>query len=101
MGNPKGTPTQVNLKVSGSSVVRSLEKDSKVANRPPRNDTFCRPPLHEDYPQHHRYKGDPGMTPRIYGAIGKRAQVILVWVRAPGFGNTSHPRRLGVTRVRP
>ena len=35
------------------------------------------------------------------GTIGERAQVILVWVRASGHGNASHPRRLGVTRVRP
>ena len=41
------------------------------------------------------------MTFGTCGAIGKRAQVILVWVRAPGCGNTSHPQELGVTRVRP
>ena len=39
--------------------------------------------------------------PEICGAIGKRAQLILVWVRALGVGNASHPWRLGVTRVRP
>ena len=35
------------------------------------------------------------------GAIGEGAQVILVWVRALGQGNASHPQELGVTRVRP
>ena len=39
--------------------------------------------------------------PTTCGTIGKRAQVILVWVRAPGRGNASHPYELGVTRVRP
>jgi hypothetical protein len=33
--------------------------------------------------------------------VGERAQVIIVWVMAPSVGNTSHPRRLGVTMVRP
>ena len=61
----------------------------------------CRTPLHEECPQHHGHKGDPGVTPGTCGAIGERAQVILVWVRAPGIGNASQPRRLGVTRVRP
>ena len=44
----------------------------------------CRAPLLEESPQHHGHKGDPGVTPGTCGAIGKRAQVILVWVRAPG-----------------
>jgi hypothetical protein len=35
------------------------------------------------------------------GAIGDRAQVILVWMRVLGIENAFHPRRLGVTRVRP
>ena len=34
-------------------------------------------------------------------AIGERAQVILVWVRAPGRGNAFHLQELGITRVRP
>ena len=42
----------------------------------------------------------PGVTPRTCGAIGERAQVILVWVRALGVGNASHPQRLGGTRVK-
>ena len=37
----------------------------------------------------------------IRDAVGEMAQVILVWVRAPGDGNASHQRRLRVTRVRP
>ena len=44
----------------------------------------CRAPLPKECPQHHGHKGDPGMTPGTCGAIGERAQVILVWVRAPG-----------------
>ena len=41
------------------------------------------------------------MTPRTCGAIGERAQVILVWVSAPRRGNASHLWGLGVMRVRP
>ena len=41
------------------------------------------------------------MTPGTCGAIGERAQVILVWVRASGRGNAPHPQELRVTRVRP
>ena len=44
----------------------------------------CRAPLLEECLQHHGHKGDPGVTPGTCGAIGERAQVILVWVRAPG-----------------
>ena len=40
------------------------------------------------------------MTPGICVAVGEKAQVILVWERAPGVGNASHPQRLGCTRVR-
>ena len=62
---------------------------------------LCRAPLHKECPQHHGHKEDPGVTPRICGAIGERAQVILVWVRAPSVGNAFHLQRLGVTQVRP
>ena len=44
----------------------------------------CRAPILEECPQHHGHKGDPGVTPGTCGAIGERAQVILVWMRAPG-----------------
>jgi hypothetical protein len=44
----------------------------------------CCAPLYEECPQHHGHKGDPGVTPETFGAIGKRDQVILMWVRAPG-----------------
>ena len=47
------------------------------------------------------HKGDSGVTSGTCGAIGERAQVILVWVRAPGHGNASHPHELRVTRVTP
>ena len=40
------------------------------------------------------------MTPGSCGADGERAQVILVWVKAPGVGNASHPQKLGVTRIK-
>jgi transposase InsO family protein len=61
----------------------------------------CRAPLHKGCPKHQGHKGDPGVTPGTCGAGGEKAQMILVWVRAPGVGNASHPRRLGVMRVRP
>ena len=60
-----------------------------------------RAPLHEKCPKHHEHKGDPKVIPGTCGAIGKRAQIILVWMRAPDVGNTSHPRRLEGTRIRP
>ena len=62
---------------------------------------YCRTPLLEECPQHYRHKEDPGVTPWTCGAIGERAQVILVWVRALGRGNASHPQELRITRVRP
>jgi hypothetical protein len=40
--------------------------------------------LYEECPQHHGHKGGPGVTPETCGAIGKRDQVILMWVKAPG-----------------
>jgi hypothetical protein len=52
-------------------------------------------------PKHHGHKGDPGVTPGTCGAVDEKAQVILVWVRAPGVENASHPRGLGVIRARP
>jgi hypothetical protein len=51
--------------------------------------------------KHHGHKGDPGVTPGTCGVVGERAQMILVWVRAPGVEITSHSQRLGVKRVRP
>ena len=44
---------------------------------------ICRATLHEECPQRHGHKGDPGVIPGTCGAVGERAQVILVWVRAP------------------
>ena len=61
----------------------------------------CHAPLHKECPQHHKYKGEPGVIPKTCGAIGERAQVIIVWMRAPRVENVFHPRRVGVTRVRP
>jgi hypothetical protein len=55
----------------------------------------------KECPKHQGHKGDPGVTPGTCGAGGEKAQVILVWMRAPGVGNASHPRRLGVMRERP
>ena len=67
----------------------------------PKLNQLCRVTLHAECPKHHGHKGDTGVTPGTCGAIGERAQVILVWLRAPGFENASHPQRLEVTRVRP
>ena len=61
----------------------------------------CRAPLHEECPQHHEHKGDLGVAPKTCGAIGERAQVILVWMRASVVENICHPWRLEITRVRP
>ena len=54
-------------------------------------DDNCRAPLHEERPKHHGHKGDPGFSPGTSDAVGERAQVILVWVRALSVGNASHP----------
>ena len=61
---------------------------------------WCRTPFLDECPQYHGHKGDFGVTLGTCGAIGERAGVILVWVRAPGCGNASHPQGLGVTRIR-
>jgi hypothetical protein len=61
----------------------------------------CRAPLQKRCPKHQGHKGDPGVTPGTYGAGGEKAQVILVRVRTLGVGNASHPRGLGVMRVKP
>ena len=48
-------------------------------------------PLHEECAKHRGKKWVPKMTPEIFGVIAERAQVILVWVRAPGVRNaTTH-----------
>ena len=62
---------------------------------------LCCAPLHEECPKHHGHKGDPGGTPGTCGAVGERAQVILVWLRASSVGNASYPRRLGLMRISP
>ena len=51
-------------------------------------------------PKHYGHKGGPGVTPRTCAAVGERAQMILMWLRAPGIGNASHPQRLEGMRVR-
>ena len=61
----------------------------------------CHTPLHEECMKHHGHKGKPRVTPNTYGAVGERAQMILVWVMAPGVGIASYPRKLRVIRVRP
>jgi hypothetical protein len=52
-------------------------------------------------PKTPRAQGDQGVTPGTCGADGEKAQVILLWVRAPGVGNASHSQGLGVMRVKP
>ena len=47
---------------------------------------ICCAPLHKDCPNHHGHKGDFGVTPGTCGAVGERAQVILVWVWARALG---------------
>ena len=42
------------------------------------------------------YKGDHGMATNTCGVVGEKAQVILVWMRAPSVGNASHPQGLRV-----
>ena len=53
--------------------------------------TNYRAPLHEECLKHHGAQGDPKVTLETCGAVDERAQVILVWVKAPGVGNTSYP----------
>ena len=60
----------------------------------------CRASLHKECPNHLRHKGNSRVTSGTCGTNGEKAQVILVWVRAPGIGNASQPQGLGVMRVR-
>lgn len=60
----------------------------------------CRPPSYEGCPKHHGHKENLGVTLMTYGAGGERAQVILMWLRAPSVGNASHPQRIIVINVR-
>lgn len=41
-------------------------------------DTFYREPLHDECPQYHRHKRNPGVTLEICDVIGKRVQMFLV-----------------------
>ena len=61
----------------------------------------CHTHLYKECPQYHGPKEDSGVTSQTCDEILERAQMVLVQVRAPGVENTSHPRRLGVARVRP
>ena len=54
-------------------------------------DHICRTPLREVCLKHHGHNGDPIMTLGTCGAVGERAQVIIVWVRVLSVGNASHP----------
>jgi hypothetical protein len=36
--------------------------------------THCRAPLHKKCMKHHGHKGDPGVTPKVCGAVGEIAQ---------------------------
>jgi hypothetical protein len=62
---------------------------------------LCLAPLHEDYLEHHAYKGDPIMSPVTCSAIGEKAHLILMWVTTPCVGNASHPQKLGVMMINP
>ena len=61
----------------------------------------CRASFNEECPQHHGHKGDPKVISGTYGAVGEKAQVIILWLRAPNVGNTSYPWRLRVMRIMP
>ena len=79
--------TQVLVQFSQlSTSMRRLRDEEQLFERhtQPRLDPGCRTPLLEECPQHHGHKGDPRVTLGTCGAIGERAQMILVWVRAPG-----------------
>ena len=74
------------LEVALGAATETLESttiDNNLHYRAIKNQV-CHAPLLEECPQHHGHKGDPGVTPGTCGAIGERAQVILVWVRALG-----------------
>lgn len=47
--------------------------------------------LHKEFLKYHWHKGDPKVTPRTCVAIGERAPVILMWIRASGVEIASHP----------
>ena len=64
-----------------------IERQARVEVLPQR----CCVPLHEKFPQHHVHKEEPEVIPGTCGAVGKRAQVILVWFKAPGVDKASHP----------
>ena len=63
-------PLHIQAKSRDHEIVRVQTKVSK--GRP------CRTPLHKECPKHHGHEGDPRVTPMTCGAIGDRAQVILV-----------------------
>jgi hypothetical protein len=65
------------------------------------SESQCYAPLHEECPKYHGHKEDLGMTLKICGASGEKAQMILVWVKVPSVGNASNTQRLGITRVNP
>jgi hypothetical protein len=58
----------------------------------------CCAPLQNGCLKHHGHKGNPRVTSKTCGTGGEKTQVILVWVRAPGVGNASHPQNLGVMK---
>jgi len=61
---------------------------------------YCAP-LHKRCHKQYGHKRDPIVTPGICRANGERAQMIIVWVRAPGVGNASHPQEQEVMRIKP
>jgi hypothetical protein len=65
------------------------------------SEQHCRAPLQKACLKHHKHNEDLRVTPGTCGADGEKAQMIIVWVRASGVGNTSHARGLGVTKARP
>ena len=45
--------------------------------------SYCSPPLHEECPKHYEQNGDLEVTLENCVTIGEKAQMILVWVKAP------------------
>ena len=66
-----------------------LYRFNQMDDEAPRKNThpYYRVPFYEACQQHHRHKGDLEVTSEIRGAIGEKAQVIIVWVRGPNVEN--------------
>jgi hypothetical protein len=66
----------------------------------PFGEVECHAHLHEECLKHHGHRKSK-ITPGICGTVGERAQAIIMWVKALGIENTSHPQSSIVKKVRP